>query len=159
MTAADCIQAHQQQSFPETRSYRNLSQQFAVCWHGRRPGAVDSVESDTTRCQLLTFKPPSSIWYEKLLRTSRQTCASREQILVMFAGGKWHLNGGYIWRYQPDYYLCQMCNNYAKRQSASMLQSIEFKNWLPWETFPVNIIFLFFPSPAVLIFPPESNST
>lgn len=121
---------------------------------------VDSHHRPTTvaLCGLRHHQMPASnsqtlfqhIWYEKLLRASRQTCASKEQLLVMFAGGKWHL---------PDCYLCNMCNNYAKRQTVSMLQEYRIQELAIVRNISLSaLLFFFFPLPAVLTFSPWSQT-
>ena len=64
---------------------------------------------------------PSSVWRQKLLRTSEQTCASRVQLSWCFAGGQWSLSGWPFGRHQPVCFLhAKRVNNYAKRHPASM---------------------------------------
>ena len=62
---------------------------------------------------------PSSDWCQKLLTVSKPICASKCSYWC-FAGGKWGLTGCPFWRHQPVCSPCQTCNDYAKRQLASM---------------------------------------
>lgn len=65
----------------------------------------------------------------------------------MLAEGQWHLIGWYVWRHQPD-----------PDSHLACCRSTEFKNCHHGKHFLVNIIFLFFPLPTVLVSPPWSQT-
>ena len=68
----------------EATHYISCSQECALYWRGEETSSLQaSVKLDVIRSPLNFANSPSSIWCGKSLRTSKQICASRVQLLVL----------------------------------------------------------------------------
>ena len=90
MAHTDCPPIDPWSSTEEATRYKSHSQECALYWRGEeasslRPGtvALREIRRYQKSTELLIPNSPSSVWCGKLLRTSKQICTSRVQLLVL----------------------------------------------------------------------------